>query len=87
MKNYRVIKNTDDPELLAEIERQLKENNGYCPCRPQKTAETRCICKEFREQLADDDFEGECHCGRFIKVNITKDEDMTKFVSERKSRK
>ena len=41
----------------------LKNNNGYCPCRLDKNEDTRCICKEFREQT-----EGICHCGLYKKV-------------------
>lgn len=58
----RIIK-TNDETLANEIIAALKENGGYCPCRLEKTADTRCMCKEFREQEA-----GECHCGLYIKV-------------------
>ena len=49
-------------KLVNEIRQQLKQNNGYCPCKIQKTPDTKCMCKEFREQE-----EGECHCGLYIK--------------------
>ena len=52
-----------DKELVDIIRQKLKENNGYCPCRLHKTEETKCICKEFKEQDS-----GECHCGLYIKV-------------------
>ena len=52
----------DDPELVAEIKSQLKDNNGYCPCRLSKTPDTKCMCKEFREQDI-----GICHCGLYEK--------------------
>lgn len=39
-------------------------NDGYCPCAIEKTEDTKCICKEFREQES----EGPCHCGRYMKV-------------------
>lgn len=54
---------SDDKELVQEIRRKLKENDGYCPCRIEKTNDTKCMCKEFREQE-----EGECHCGLFVKI-------------------
>ena len=57
------IKVNDDKELVKEIRERLKENDGYCPCRIEKTKDTKCMCKEFREQV-----EGECHCGLYIKV-------------------
>ena len=53
---------SEDKELVAEIRRQLKENDGYCPCKAVRNEDTRCMCKEFREQQ-----EGECHCGLYIK--------------------
>ena len=58
-----MIKFTDNVELKEEIQRKLKENDGYCPCRLVKTPDTKCICKEFREQKS-----GECHCGLYIKT-------------------
>lgn len=54
---------SDDKELVEVIRKKLKDNNGYCPCRVQRTPETKCMCKEFLEQE-----EGECHCGLYIKV-------------------
>lgn len=56
------IKVNNDKELVAEIRKQLKENDGYCPCRIEKIPENKCMCKEFREQES-----GECHCGLYIK--------------------
>lgn len=53
-------KNKERVELIREA---LKENEGYCPCRLFKTADTKCMCKEFREQKS-----GLCHCGLFEKV-------------------
>lgn len=53
-----------DKELVKTIREKLKANDGYCPCRLQKSEDTKCICKEFMEQK-----EGECHCGLYIKVN------------------
>ena len=45
---------------VAEL---VKQNGGYCPCAIVKDEDTKCICKEFREQK-----EGLCHCGRYEKV-------------------
>ena len=61
------IRLTDDPELIAEIKQQLKEKDGYCPCRLEKIPDNKCMCKEFKEQIADPDFEGYCHCKLFYK--------------------
>lgn len=53
---------TDDIELKEKIRQALKDNNGYCPCRLEKTEDTKCMCKEFREQEY-----GTCHCGLYVK--------------------
>ena len=45
----------------------LKKKNGYCPCRLEMTPENKCICEEFRQQMADPDFEGYCHCMLYYK--------------------
>ena len=52
-----------DKELVQEIKALLKANNNYCPCRIEKTPDTKCPCKEFREMTS-----GECHCGLYIKI-------------------
>jgi ferredoxin-thioredoxin reductase catalytic subunit len=57
-----MIKVTQDKELESTIRKALKDNDGYCPCRVQKTEDTKCMCKEFREQTS-----GECHCGLYYK--------------------
>lgn len=58
----KIIRNPDK-EFADEVMRAINENDGYCPCRSEKTPDTKCMCKEFREQA-----EGMCHCGMFIKV-------------------
>lgn len=57
------IKLNPDKEFVKDFRKKLKENDGYCPCRISKTPDTKCICKEFREQE-----EGECHCGLYYKT-------------------
>ena len=51
-----------------EISAAVKENDGYCPCMRIKTPDTKCMCKEFREQGES----GVCHCGLYKKT-VTKD--------------
>ncbi len=58
-----MIKLNKDKELVKSIREKLKESNGFCPCRLVKNEDTKCMCKEFREQT-----EGECHCGLYVKV-------------------
>lgn len=60
----KIIKNPDK-EFYDKITQKVRENNLYCPCMLQKSQDTLCMCKAFREQTT----EGACHCGRYIKVN------------------
>lgn len=59
------IKVTENKDLANKIRAMLRANNGYCPCKPLKTEDTKCICKEFREQGL-----GECYCGLYKKTEI-----------------
>lgn len=56
------IKESENAELVAEIREKLEQNDGYCPCRVVKNADTKCMCKEFRDKFARKE-RGECHCG------------------------
>lgn len=61
------VRLNEDKEVVENIRRGLKAKDGYCPCRIEKTPENKCMCKEFREQIADPDFEGYCHCMLYYK--------------------
>jgi len=61
------VKLNEDKEIVDMIRKGLKEKGGYCPCRREMTEETKCMCKEFRDQIADPDFEGYCHCMLYYK--------------------
>lgn len=61
------IRLNEDKEIVATIREGLKAKGGYCPCRLQRTEDNKCICKEFREQMADPNFEGYCHCRLYYK--------------------
>lgn len=56
-----------DPEMVRIIKQGLKDSGGYCPCRMDRTEEYKCMCQEFRDQIADPDFEGFCHCMLYYK--------------------
>jgi ferredoxin-thioredoxin reductase catalytic subunit len=60
------IKPNPDREEFVNIYKRVKENDGYCPCRIKKNEDTKCMCKEFREQTE----EGFCHCGLYQKVKL-----------------
>jgi len=61
------VRLNEDKEMVASIKEGLKRTGGYCPCRVQRTEENKCICKEFREQMADPQFKGYCHCMLYYK--------------------
>lgn len=56
-----------DKETVKTVKEGLKRTGCYCPCRIQRTEEYKCMCKEFKEQIADPDFEGFCHCMLYYK--------------------
>lgn len=58
-----------DEEIVRLVKEGLKRTGGYCPCRVEKKEEYRCMCEEFKAQLADPDFEGYCHCMLYYKSN------------------
>ena len=47
------IRLNEDPEIVRTVKEGLKQTGGYCPCRLQRTEDNRCMCKEFREKIAD----------------------------------
>ena len=56
-----------DQEVVERIKKGLERTGGYCPCKLQRIEENKCMCKEFKEQIADENFEGFCHCMLYYK--------------------
>lgn len=56
-----------DAEVVRTVWEGLQHTGGYCPCRLERTEENRCMCREFREQIDDPNFEGYCHCMLYYK--------------------
>ncbi len=56
-----------DIKIVEQIQEGLKQKDGYCPCKVGKIEDNKCMCKEFREQIADPNFEGYCYCGLYYK--------------------
>ena len=54
-------------EVVKTVKEGLKRTGGYCPCRLNRTEDYKCMCKEFRDQVKDPDFEGFCHCMLYYK--------------------
>ena len=61
------IRLNEDKDLVASVKEGLKMKNGYCPCRLEMIPENKCMCKEFKDQIADPEFEGYCHCLLYYK--------------------
>ncbi len=63
------IKTNPNIEIANAVKEGLKRTGGYCPCRRERTDDNKCMCKEFRQQLKDPNFEGYCHCMLYYKDN------------------
>jgi hypothetical protein len=61
--NFTVHQNPDK-DTFKIISEAIQKNNNYCCCAIERTADTMCVCKAFREN----EESGFCHCGRFYKV-------------------
>lgn len=61
------IRYNEDTKVVERIREGLLKKEGFCPCRLQRTEDNRCMCLEFREQIADPEFEGYCHCRLYYK--------------------
>lgn len=56
----KVILNPDG-NYVKEIRERIRSNDGYCPCSVEKNKDTKCMCKNFREQIDRGEI-GYCHC-------------------------
>lgn len=65
MMKFKIRKNPDNT-FVKEMMEKIKENDGYCPCKLEKSSDTKCMCKEFRDQIT----EGYCHCGLYYKEEM-----------------
>lgn len=61
------VRFSDDKKRVEEVLQGLKAKDGFCPCKVGKKPESKCICQEFKGQIADPEFEGYCHCGLYYK--------------------
>ena len=57
----------EDKRVVEMIRAGLAKKQGHCPCKLEQTEDTVCMCKQFREQVADPEFEGYCHCMLYYK--------------------
>ncbi len=56
------VRLNENQEVVATVRDGLKRTGGYCPCRLERTEENKCICREFKAQIEDPNYEGYCHC-------------------------
>ena len=61
------VKLNPDSNYVEKLRGVMAKNGGYCPCRLERSEENKCICKEFRDQIKDENFEGYCHCMLYYK--------------------
>lgn len=61
------VRFNEDQQIVRQIQEGLKQTGGFCPCRLARTPEYKCMCQEFKDQIADPDFEGYCHCMLYYK--------------------
>lgn len=61
------IRLNDNAEIVKTVKEGLAARGGYCPCRMEMSEDTKCMCREFREQIKDPNFEGYCHCLLYYK--------------------
>ena len=61
------VRLNEDAAVVARVKEGLKRTGGYCPCRLDRTEDKNCMCRMFREQIKDPDFEGYCHCMLYYK--------------------
>ena len=63
MLEISVIREQKDHVLEGLKKNKEKYGKMYCPCSIERSDNTICQCKEFKELE-----EGTCHCGLYIKI-------------------
>ena len=56
------VRLNENQDVVQVVKEGLKRTGGYCPCRMERTEATKCMCEEFKAQIADPNYEGYCHC-------------------------
>ena len=62
------VRINEDAEFVQEMRKALEKSKGFCPCVLNPKEDDRCICKDFRDKLADKEYEGWCNCRLYFKV-------------------
>ena len=45
------VRLNEDAAVVAAVREGLKRTGGYCPCVRERSEDTKCMCREFREQI------------------------------------
>ena len=61
------VRLNENQEIVDAIKEGLEKTGGYCPCRLERIEDNKCMCKEFRDQIDDPEYEGYCHCMLYYK--------------------
>ena len=61
------VRLNENQEIVDAIKEGLEKTGGYCPCRIERIEDNKCMCKEFRDQISDPEYEGYCHCMLYYK--------------------
>ena len=61
------IRLNPNKQVVEEVRNALKQTDGHCPCAITRNDDTKCMCKNFRDQVAQG-IPGECHCGLYEAV-------------------
>ena len=61
------VRLNENQDVVQVVKEGLKRTGGYCPCRMERTEATKCMCEEFKAQIADPNYEGYCHCFLYYK--------------------
>ncbi len=61
------IRLNSNKQIVNIVREGLMRTGGYCPSRLEQTEATKCMCEEFKAQIADSEFEGFCHCMLYYK--------------------
>ena len=61
------VRFNENEEIVRTVKEGLERTGGYCPCRLERTEDFKCMCREFRDQIKDPEFEGYCRCFLYYK--------------------
>ena len=63
------VRLNENEEIVKTIKEGLKRTGGYCPCRLERTDDTKCVCTEFKNQKKNPLFTGYYHYMLYYKDN------------------